>query len=228
MNKVLQTLLLWRFMKKGTIMVVILYFFQLLTYRMAVIVENKKEKEQMFNQGKEKTSIWVLPLKTEDKEISGICGTKVASCETNILIEVSLFGHSIWIKEYRHLTMFKTGYNARLLSPQHCYQLSCNLIHSSRQRFYLSQNPLKSFKYANKRTPAGFGRQKRGPVLFSRSGCSRLCHRNFLTSNWELLILCCRLSQSSLLLRGSWVLWQLPSEPWRINFDAYFRGCLDI
>lgn len=54
MNKVLQTLLLWRFMKKGTIMVVILYFFQLLTYRMAVIVENKKEKEQMFNQGKEK------------------------------------------------------------------------------------------------------------------------------------------------------------------------------
>lgn len=54
MNKVLQTLLLWRFMKKGTIMVVILYFFQLLTYRMAVIVENKKEKEQMFNRGKEK------------------------------------------------------------------------------------------------------------------------------------------------------------------------------
>lgn len=51
----------------------------------------------MFNQGKVKNINLSLTFENrEDKEISGICGTKVASCETNmILIEVSLFGHSI-------------------------------------------------------------------------------------------------------------------------------------
>lgn len=85
-----------------------------------------------------------------------------------------------------------------LISLKQGTMLDCSLHNTATTSFVISyilqvrdcisQNPLKSFKYANKRTPARFGKQKKDTVLFSRSGCSQLSHSNFLTSKWELLI----------------------------------------
>lgn len=62
--------------------------------------------------------------KREDKKISGICGTEVASHETNDT-EVSLFGCTVWVKKYVHLRT--ESKRAQCQTALFCYSF-CNLM----------------------------------------------------------------------------------------------------
>lgn len=90
----------------------------------------KREKNKSSNEERQNIINFSLTFeKREDKKISGICGTEVASHETNMILKcLYLDVHTVWVKKYVHLRMeSKTGHNVRLFSSTTSFAISYKL-----------------------------------------------------------------------------------------------------
>ena len=90
----------------------------------------KREKNKSSNEERQNIINFSLTFeKREDKKISGICGTEVASHETNMILKcLYLDVHAVWVKKYVHLRMeSKTGHNVRLFSSTTSFAISYKL-----------------------------------------------------------------------------------------------------